>query len=114
MGVSLAEQTRLYPAQDRADRVPRPSPCIDASGTSCVRNYWHIENRLHYVRDFTYDEDRCRAYVRHLPHNLACLTNAAIAIVRCKGRFRYLPEANRHYAARAQDALDTIMNVSTA
>ena len=79
-----------------------------------VRNHWHIENRLHYVRDFTYDEDRCRAYVRHLPHNLACLTNAAIAIVRCKGRFRYLPEANRHYAARAQDALDTIMNVSTA
>ena len=26
-----------------------------------VRNHWHIENRLHYVRDFTYDEDRCRA-----------------------------------------------------
>ena len=32
-----------------------------------VRNHWHIENRVHYVRDFTYDEDRCRAYVRHLP-----------------------------------------------
>ena len=79
-----------------------------------VRNHWHIENCLHYVRDFTYDEDRCRAYVRHLPPNLACLTNAAIAIVRCKGRFRYLPEANRHYAARAQDALDTILNPPTA
>ena len=97
--------------------------CLTSLGTeragpeqllALVRNHWHIENRLHYVRDFTYDEDRCRAYVRHLPHNLACLTNAAIAIVRCKGRFRYLPEANRHYAARAQDALDTIMNVSTA
>ena len=74
-----------------------------------VRNHWHIENRLHYVRDFTYDEDRCRAYVRHLPRNLSCLTNAAIAIVRCDERFRYLPEANRHYAARAQDALDAIM-----
>ena len=48
-----------------------------------VRNHWHIENRLHYVRDFTYDEDRCRAYVRHLPRNLACLTNG----VR-NGRFR--------------------------
>ena len=70
-----------------------------------VRNHWHIENRLHYVRDFTYDEDRCRAYVRHLPRNLACLTNVAIAIVRCSGRFRYLPEANRHYAARAQDVV---------
>ena len=37
-----------------------------------VRNHWHIENRLHYVRDFTYDEDRCRVYVRDLPRNLAC------------------------------------------
>ncbi len=74
-----------------------------------VRNHWHIENRVHYVRDFTYDEDRCRAYVRHLPGNLACLSNAAIAIVRCDGRFRYVPEANRHYAARAQEALDAIM-----
>ena len=56
-----------------------------------VRNHWHIENRPHYVRDFTYDEDRCRAYVRHLPRNLACLTNAAIAIVRCKGRSATCP-----------------------
>ena len=79
-----------------------------------VRNHWHIENRLHYVRDFTYDEDRCRAYVRHLPRNLACLTNAAIAIVRSDGRFRYLPEANRHYAARAQDALAVILNTPDA
>ena len=79
-----------------------------------VRNHWHIENRLHYVRDVTYDEDRCRAWVRHLPRNLACLTNAAIAIVRCNRRFRYLPEANRHYAARAQDALDTILSAPTA
>ena len=74
-----------------------------------MRNHWHIENGQHHVRDFTYDEDRCRAYVRHLPCNLACLTNAAIAIVRCDGRFRYLHEANRHHAARAQEALDTIL-----
>ena len=66
------------------------------------------------MRDFTYDEDRCRAWVHHLPRNLACLTNAAIAIVRCKGRFRYMPQANRHYAARAQDALDTILSTPSA
>ena len=79
-----------------------------------VRNHWHIENRLHYGRDFTYDEDRCRAYVRHLPRNLSCLTNAAIAIVRCDGRFRFLPEANRHYAARAQEALEAILTAPAA
>ena len=74
-----------------------------------VRNHWVIENRVHYVRDFTYDEDRCRAHVRHLPRNLSCLTNAAIAIVRCNGRFSYMPEANRHDAARAQEAIDAIL-----
>ena len=67
-----------------------------------------VSNTAHHCLDWSWDEDRCRAYVRHLPRNLACLSNAAI--VRCKGRFRYLPEANRHYAARAQEALDTILN----
>jgi len=75
-----------------------------------VRNHWVIENRVHYVRDCTCDEDRCRAHVRDLPRNLSCLTNAAIAIVRCNNRFRYMPEANRYYAARAQEALDLILN----
>ena len=69
---------------------------------------------MHYVRDFTYDEDRCRAHVRHMPRKLACLTSATIAIVRCQDRFRYLPEANRHYAARPQDVLDVILNPPTA
>ena len=74
-----------------------------------VRHHWHIENRLHSVRDFTYDEDRCRVRTRHLPRHLACLTNAAISIVRHGGRFNFLPPANRHYAARPQEALDTIL-----
>ncbi|MCY4461722.1 MAG: AAA family ATPase [Albidovulum sp.] len=44
--------------------------------------------------------------MRHTPRNLACLSNAAISIVRFDGRFRYTPRANRYYA-RAQDAVDT-------
>ncbi|MDE0102399.1 MAG: ISAs1 family transposase, partial [Bryobacterales bacterium] len=74
-----------------------------------IRNHRHIENRLHYVRDFTYDEDRCRVYVRDLPRNLACLSNAAISIIRCQTHFRYVPVANRHFAARQQEVLDLLM-----
>ena len=74
-----------------------------------VRTHWQVENRVHYVRDFTYDEDRCRASVRNLPRNLAALSNAAISIVRVRGEFKYIPPANRHYAARPQDALDAIL-----
>ena len=75
-----------------------------------VRNHWHIENRLHYVRDFTDDEDRCRTRVGHLPRNLACLSNAAIPIVRLMGEFRYLPEANCH--SQPQGALDAVLTLN--
>lgn len=74
-----------------------------------IRGHWEIENRLHYVRDFTYDEDRCRAYVRGLPQNLAGLTNAAVSLIRCRTRFPYLPVANRHFAARTDEALELIL-----
>ena len=69
-----------------------------------VRDHWHIENRLNYVRDWTFGEDRC-----HTPRNLARLSNAAISVVRFEGRFQYMPPANRYYAARAQDAIDAIL-----
>ena len=92
-------RTSLTPDQARPEQL-----------AALVRNHWHIENRLHYVRDFTYDEDRCRVYVRDLPRNLACLTNTAISIVRCQSDFQYLPEANRHFAARPQEALDLLLN----
>ena len=74
-----------------------------------IRGHWEVENRLHYVRDFSYDEDRCRAAARNMPRNLAALSNAAISIVRVMGQFRYIPPANRHYAARPQDALDAVL-----
>ncbi|MDE0049720.1 MAG: hypothetical protein OXN86_06985 [Chloroflexota bacterium] len=42
-----------------------------------------------------------------------CVTNAAIAIVRCDGRFHYQPEASRNYTSCAHDALDTIQFAPT-
>lgn len=76
------------------------------------RGHWEIENRLHYVRDLSFDEDRSRVRAGKLPRNLACLSNAAIAIVRMRGRFKHQPEAHRHYAARQADALREILSPS--
>ena len=75
-----------------------------------VRGHWEIENRLHHVRDLSWDEDRCRAHVGHLPRNLAAMTNAAISIVRCQGRFSYLPQAHRYYAGQPHAALEAVLN----
>ena len=66
-------------------------------------------NRLHHVRDVSYDEHRCRVRTGHLPRNLACLTNLAISIVRIQGRFDFLPQAHRHYARRPQNALGRLL-----
>ena len=90
--------TSLGPAQATGEQL-----------AELLRRHWEIENRLHYVRDFSYDEDRCRVYVRDLPRNLACLTNIAISIIRGLPDFRYVPEANRHFAARPQEALNLLL-----
>ena len=81
-------------------------------GTS-NKGHERIENRLHHVRDVSYDEDRCRVRTGHLPRNLACLTNLAISIVRLKGRFDSIPQAHRHYARRPQDAVRQLINPPT-
>ena len=46
------------------------------------RGHWGIENKLHYVRDVAYDEDRCRARKGNTPRTLACMRNFAISLLR--------------------------------
>ena len=89
--------TSLHPQKAGAERLLK-----------LVRGQWRIE-AMHHVRGFTYDEDRCRVHVRHTPHNLACLSNIAIAIIRLDPRFDYVPQANRYFANREQEALDAIL-----
>lgn len=61
------------------------------------RGHWEIENRVHWVRDVTYDEDRCRIRTDNAPRVMASIRNLAIAISRMMG-FRYIPDANRTFA----------------
>jgi hypothetical protein len=60
------------------------------------RRHWEIENRIHWVRDVTYDEDRCRIRTHNGPRVMATIRNIAIAIVRMMG-FRYIPDAHRAF-----------------
>jgi predicted transposase YbfD/YdcC len=73
-----------------------------------VRQHWHIENRLHYVRDVTFREDACT--IRHAKRQrlLASLNNLVIALVRQTG-FRYLPEARRYFSANFHEALQLLL-----
>lgn len=49
------------------------------------RGHWGIENRSHYVRDVTLDEDACRIRKGDAPQNLAALRNAIISMLRLQG-----------------------------
>lgn len=52
---------------------------------SLNRNHWSIENRLHWVRDVTFDEDRSRVRKNGGPHVMASLRNLAISLLRMAG-----------------------------
>jgi Transposase DDE domain len=52
---------------------------------SLNRRYWRIENGLHYVRDVTFDEDRCRIRKHAGAQVMASLRNLAISLLRLAG-----------------------------
>jgi len=49
------------------------------------RTHWSIENRLHWVRDVTFDEDRCRIRRGAGAQMMASLRNLAISLLRMAG-----------------------------
>jgi predicted transposase YbfD/YdcC len=52
---------------------------------SDLRGHWHIENRLHWVRDVTFGEDASRPRTGTAPRAMASLRNLAISALRLTG-----------------------------
>ena len=50
-----------------------------------VRGHWTVENRLHWVRDVTFDEDRSQIRKGNGPRVMASLRNLAISVLRVAG-----------------------------
>ncbi len=69
-----------------------------------ARAHWAIENRLHHVRDVTFNEDRCR--VRGGARPLAALRNLAITMIRNTGI--PIPEARENYREDRQSAISAV------
>ena len=49
---------------------------------SWARGHWAIENRLHWIRDVVFDEDRHQLRTRNGPQIMAALRNLAISLIR--------------------------------
>jgi hypothetical protein len=74
---------------------------------SLWRQHWHIENKLHWVRDATLGEDGCRVKLGHGPQNLAACRNAALNLLRSTGAKGIAP-ALRHFALHPTELLKLI------
>src|SRR5438094_541419 len=68
------------------------------------RQHWHIENRLHYVRDVSMDEDSCRVRTANGPRTLAAVRNTILTVLRRQG-LPNVAEALRTFAQQPYRAL---------
>ena len=88
--------TRLSPERATPGRV-----------LELVRGHWAIENKSHWVRDVTFDEDRSQVRCGHIPQVMAALRNTAMGLLRWAGRTN-LAAACRRLAAQPAQALALI------
>ena len=63
-----------------------------------VQGHWGIENKLHWVRDVTFDEDRSQVRTGAAPQVMATLRNLVISLLRLAG-WTNIARALRHHGA---------------
>ncbi len=73
-----------------------------------TRGHWSIENGLHYRRDVTFGEDRCRMKSHTAAEALAVINNLTLGLIRHAG-WSNVAEARRYYAAQLGAALQLII-----
>lgn len=72
------------------------------------RGHWAIENRLHYVRDWTFDEDRSQVRKRAAPHLMASLRNLTITLLRLAGASTNIAAATRFFMRHTERAMELL------
>ena len=81
---------------------------------SWARGHWTIENRLHWVRDVVFDEDRHQLRTRNGPQIMAALRNLAISLIRlAHGATAPIAATTRAMARRPERAIDLITRPTT-
>jgi hypothetical protein len=81
-----------------ATAAPIPPPWPPGSGS-----HWEIENKLHWVRDVTYQEDKSLVRTGNAPRIMATLRSLAISLLRLHDHTN--TAANRHHARDPQRTL---------
>lgn len=74
-----------------------------------VQGHWGIENRLHSVRDVSFDEDRSQTSTGAAPQVMAGLRNLAITLLRLQGHTN-IAAALRHHARNPERPIKLLLN----
>ncbi len=70
--------------------------------------HWGIEEGVHYRRDVTFGEDRCRMKSKMAAEALSVLNNLAIRLI-CQAGWAKAAQARRHYDANIGKAIRLIL-----
>lgn len=73
-----------------------------------IRGHWAIENRVHYVRDTTFDEDASQIRTGTGPRVMATLRNVAIGLIRTRHGGANIAAATRSLGRRAELLLNLL------
>ena len=64
-------------------------------------HHWHVENKLHWLRDVLFAEDISQARTGSLPLTLSLLRNAVISLLKLYG-YQQVTEARTYFACHPQ------------
>jgi predicted transposase YbfD/YdcC len=87
-----------------ADHAAAPPATLAA----WVQGHWGIENRTHWVRDVTFDEDRSQVRAGNSPQVMATLRNTAISLLRLTG-WTNIAAGLRHHARQPDRPLNLLL-----
>jgi hypothetical protein len=108
LGTGLIQRQVSYAVTSRA-----PERADAARLLATLRGHWGIENRLHWVRDVTFDEDRAQVRSGAAPQATAACRNLAIALLRRAGHAN-VAAACRTYAGRPRAAIALVATAGIA
>lgn len=114
---SLGQVGRLHSTRECRGEITQETSFIITSLTPeqasprellrLIRGHWGIENRIHWVRDVTFDEDRSQVRVGSGPQVMAALRNTAVGLLRLNG-VRNIAAATRTCAWHAARAITLV------
>jgi predicted transposase YbfD/YdcC len=94
----------VYAITDLDQSQIRPDEIADI-----LRGHWHVENKLHWVRDVTFAEDHSSVRVGHGPAVMATLRNLAISVHRRHGATN-IAAATRHVSRHPSRVLPLLVH----